>query len=383
MFKIAIGHSDEVDEGRAIEEVIRECEAALQGEKPQAGVLFAGIDFDHKRLLEKISEAYPGLLLTGCSSNAELSPKYGVVEDSVLLTLFASDQIEFSVGLGQGLSGDPKKVTQQAVDQAKASLTGEPKLCFSHFDTLTSSGLGVPQGLNLAMGNQVPVLGGAAADQFQIEHTYQFFGDQVLEDSVVVLLLSGDLLFSYGVSSGRQTTGEKYLLGKIEGSRIYEIGGMRAVDFYHKYLGDVDQEITKFPLAIFEGSDENFFLRTPMSTYEDGSIGFVADIPNGSQARLTQSSRLEILEGAEQAYKKALDAYPGKNPQMIKVTSCAGRKVALGTKVKEEFSILSRASAGKLPIFGFYSFGEMCPLLPGDGSKLHNETIVVCLVGET
>ena len=41
MFRMAVGHSDDIDVQRALDEVIEECEAVLAGAVPSAGLLFA------------------------------------------------------------------------------------------------------------------------------------------------------------------------------------------------------------------------------------------------------------------------------------------------------------------------------------------------------
>lgn len=382
MLEIAIGHSDQIEEEGAIKEVLEECEKSLKGQTPKAGILYAGIDFEHQELLDQILERYPDLLLIGCTSDAEMSSKYGVVEDSVLLVLFVSDQIEFSIGLGENVSQNPDAITKSATEQAMQGLQGNPKLCFTAFDTLTTSGLGVLNGLNQALDNEVPVLGGAAADQFKMERSYQFYRGQVLKDAVAVLLLSGDFHFSYGVSSGRATAGSLQRVGRVEGNRIYEIGDMTAVEFYSKYLGSMDKVIGEFPLAVFEGDEGDSFLRAPSSYNDDGSIEFFADIPAGSKVQLTEANRDGILSAVDSAFHMAMENYQGTKPKMVQVTSCAGRKAVLGTRVKEEFTKLNELTQGELPLFGFYGFGELCPLNKGAASKFHNETIVIWLLGE-
>ena len=47
MFKVAVGHSNDPDSLEAINETIEQCQQSLDGEIPQAGILFAAIDFEH------------------------------------------------------------------------------------------------------------------------------------------------------------------------------------------------------------------------------------------------------------------------------------------------------------------------------------------------
>ncbi|MBW4443009.1 MAG: hypothetical protein KME10_17565 [Plectolyngbya sp. WJT66-NPBG17] len=66
MLKAVFGHSDDPDSQSAIAEVITQCKTALDGFMPQAGLLFAAIDFDHALMLQAINQAFPNLELIGC-----------------------------------------------------------------------------------------------------------------------------------------------------------------------------------------------------------------------------------------------------------------------------------------------------------------------------
>jgi len=140
MFIAASGHSDDIDSLSAFAEIREQCEAALKGQSPQAGILFAGIDFEHQLLLDAINETWPGIELIGCTSDGEISSCLGFREDSISLLLFASDTIDFSFGLGRNLSKDPLAACSQAVEQARAKSELEPRLCIVLPESLTISG---------------------------------------------------------------------------------------------------------------------------------------------------------------------------------------------------------------------------------------------------
>lgn len=65
MLIAASGHSEDIDTLSAFAEVREQCEAVLKGKAPQAGLLFAGIDFEHQELLDAINETWPGIELIG------------------------------------------------------------------------------------------------------------------------------------------------------------------------------------------------------------------------------------------------------------------------------------------------------------------------------
>jgi hypothetical protein len=61
----------------------------------------------------------------------------------------------------------------------------------------TASGVLILDGLKQVLGQNVPIIGGLAADHWRFQKTYQFFRSEVLSDAVPILLFSGALLFSH------------------------------------------------------------------------------------------------------------------------------------------------------------------------------------------
>ncbi len=59
MLSAVVGHSEETDAHAVAEEVLEQCRARLGSTPARAGLLFAGIDFDHQVLLDAINRACP------------------------------------------------------------------------------------------------------------------------------------------------------------------------------------------------------------------------------------------------------------------------------------------------------------------------------------
>ena len=54
----------------------------------------------------------------------------------------------------------------------------------------------------------------------------------------------------------------------------------------------------------------------------------------------------------------------------------------MGTQVGQELKILQDHLPAQLPVSGFYSFGEIAPLVKGQDSFFHGATLVTLLVGQ-
>src|SRR5260221_6580687 len=129
VLKMAVGHSDDVDLADAIAAVIAQCRAALDGLSPQAGILFAAYDSFDRSVVDAVLEAFPGVQVIGGTSAAEVSSVSGYREDSITLSLFASDDVDITVGLAGGLADDVDAACHAAASQALSGTTKDPKLC--------------------------------------------------------------------------------------------------------------------------------------------------------------------------------------------------------------------------------------------------------------
>lgn len=381
MFKVVVGHSNDPDSLFAVEEVLEQCTSSLAGNIPQAGILFAAIDFDHSLILQKINQAFPGIELIGGTTDGEISSVLEFQQDSITLMLFCSDEVQIYAGIGRQVSADAINATKQAVEQAKAQSTEAPKLCLTHPESLTTSGVSILQGLKLALGEDVPIFGGLAADQSRYQNTYQFFHTEVLSDSVPILLFSGSILFSHGIASGWRPIGQPSKVTKVDKNIVYEIDGKPALDFYHYYLGSLSPSM-EYPLAVFAEDGENFYMRAPIAYDEQtGSITFFADIPDLAIIQIAEVGQEDILAASKASCMTALNNYPGQEPSAVILFSCVARRQLLGTKTQQEYLNTKFCLDISLPVCGFYSNGEIAPIYPMGETLFHNETFVTLIMG--
>ena len=383
MFKVTVGHSCDPDATLAIQDVIDSCQQDLADTSPCAGLLLAAPDYEHQILLDALNAAFPNLELIGGTTNSELSSQEGFQQDSLVLILFSSDSIEIRAGLGLGVGNNPQAAAQQAITQATASLTQSPKLCIPLPDGLTSNGSKVVSALTEVLNSPAAIVGGTTGEDFMFEVTHQFYHDQVLTDALPILLFAGDLQFSFGVSSGCGTLGSKGLVTKATENVILEINHQSARLFYDDYFNDEVIEPSDSSLAVFEPGEANFYVRflqersDPQKTY----LKFMGDVPEGATVQIMESSRSDLLDGAKTSIYQAIDAYPGTHPSALLCFSCAGRRVFLGREVAQEYDVLQSLLNSKIPVAGFYTYGEIAPLEQSGKSHFHNFTMVSLLLG--
>ncbi len=384
MLKTTIAHSLELDSQDAAEEVLEQSRVKLGELNPQAGMLFAGIDHNFELILKKIDEAYPAIQLIGCTTDGEISSVHGFSDDSIVLTLFCSERLSFKASVADKVTKDSVTDLIKAVETAKSHLDQEPKICIvtptGYPGVIT--GEDIIEAVRRALGEAIPIFGGLAGDQFRFEGTYQFCNKNVFTDAVPFILISGPLLYSFGVESGWMPIGQKAKVTRSDHNVISRIGDQSAMDFVRHYLGEIAfTPISEFPLAIFEDDGESFCLRSSLATdAEKGSITYTGPIPEGATVQLTHSTRDRIIEAAKASVSSAVAEYPGSKPSIALCFSCTCRKQVLGTRVEEEYMLL-KSSYPDLPVAGFYTYGEIGLLNKDKPAKLHNDTFYTLLIG--
>ncbi|MCK4665681.1 FIST C-terminal domain-containing protein [Candidatus Dependentiae bacterium] len=385
MLKIVIGHSDDVDSRDAIIEILTQCKKDLGKLKPNAGLLFSSIDYEHVVMLKSIRRKFPGLELIGCTTDGEISSILGFKEDSVTLILFYSDSISIKAGLGRDLSKSIKNAAKDAVSTAKKKLRKKkPTLCITVPESLTVSGVKILKGLKHELGNEFPIFGGTAGDQYRMKKTLQFYNDEIYTDSIPVLLFSGPILFSAGISSGWKPIGKKRRVTKVKDNVIFEVDNKPALDYYMHYFGAGSTLFGEYPIAVFnKRTNKNFYIRSPIFfNKENKSITYSADIPKNAFIQFAEGTRDNIISAAKDSVESALKNYPGKNPKAAVIFSCSARKSLLGTRTKEEFNLVKDVIKNDIPVSGFYTYGEIGSCHSCKVTNFHNSTFITLLLGE-
>ncbi|MBT4610600.1 MAG: hypothetical protein HOC05_11210, partial [Gemmatimonadetes bacterium] len=316
MFKVVIAHSEDIDTEDVIEDLLDQVREDLGDDQPKAGLLFACVDHDYQQLVDGVMEAFPAIELVGCTTDAEISTVLGFAEDSVALTLFVSDEVEFAAGVGRDVSKDPVGSLATAAEEARGKLTKEPALALFTPTGLTASGSTMVEALRSALGEEVVLFGGTAGDQWKFEKTHQFYGNEVMLDGAPFLLLSTPIKFSSGARSGWQPIANKGTVTKVENNVVHEIDNGTAIQFYRHYLGDGTMDnVGEFPLAVFEEDGETFFLRAALfGNDEDGTVTFAGDVEMGATVQLTHASRDAVIGATREAVDLAIKEYPGDTP---------------------------------------------------------------------
>ena len=384
MIQVGLGQSEHIDTATATERVIEQCRQNLGGHPPQAGIVFASVNFDHRLMLDKIFDNFPGLDLIGCTTAGEFSTSYGFSDDSISLMLFHSDDVEMGVGVSRALSENQSAAIQTAVEQASDKLSKPVSICLAFPDWNSKSFDLLMRRLNLALGHDCPVFGGVAGTLGNDNLApLQFYRDEVLTDAMPIILFAGPLEYSFSIANSWKPVGKQAKITSAEGRRVKRIDDLNAVDFYRHYLGDHSEPAQEFLLAVYDKNSAQSYLRGPIEYNPDASISFFESIPLGATVQLTEAIPEDMIEDTQNTSRQVVQALPEMKPVFAMAFSCGFRKNLLGTRVGQELQILKDNLPRHLPIVGFYSFGEIAPIVKGQESFFHGATLVTLLVGQS
>jgi hypothetical protein len=383
MFGMAVGHSADVDEKDAVAEALAQCGTALSGGVPPGAVfVFASVEKDYARILAMLHDAFGDVPLIGCTTDGELSSCGGFEEDSLVVAVMSSDSVDFACAAAVGSKSSPQEAAAQAVAEARAQLKGAPALCVTFPNALGTSGALVLDGLKESLGAGVAVVGGVAADQWRFEVTHQFCNGKVFDDAVPVILFSDPIAFSHGVCSGWRPIGKAGVITAVDGNVVLSVDDEPTINFYRRYLGDQAVPSSEYPLAVYPEGQERFRLLTAVShDSQTGSVKLASVAPLGSQVRVTQATRDDVLAAAGQSVSQAMDGLDFE-PKGALFVSCAARKQILGTRTGEEVGHLSERVGADVPFAGLYAYGEISPLQRGGAAEYHTESVVSLILGE-
>ncbi len=225
--------------------------------------------------------------------------------------------------------------------------------------------------------------------------TYEYYQEDVLENSLIGIGFSGKFSFGMGVRHGWEPIGLPMKATKAQGGKLIEVDNRPALSIYEDYFGKEAEELIKEPIAKMaytyplgmsvEGSPE-LLIRDVVIANEKGEITCAAEIPEGSEIRLMLGDYDKAIKAAKEAAENALIQLKGAKPKTIFVFNCVARHKLLGSRIGEEIAAIQDVLGKEVPLIGFYTYGEIAPLSGALGadcrSVFHNETMTLLVLGE-
>lgn len=251
-------------------------------------------------------------------------------------------------------------------------------------DGTLANGDELVKGINECTDGSVIVTGGLAADAGRFTGTVVGLDETPRAGVVVGVGFYGkNLIITHGSRGGWDEFGPIREVTKSKGNKLFSLDNTPALDLYKKFLGPKASELPAsallFPLCL--KLENNYVLvRTILSIDEEnGSMTFAGDVPEGSKVQFMMANFDRLIDGAYDAATESKKVIPA---QWVFMVSCVGRKLVLGHRVDEELEAVAE-TLGKQAIFsGFYSNGEISPMLGSTACSLHNQTMTITTYAE-
>ncbi|MEK7629691.1 MAG: FIST N-terminal domain-containing protein [Patescibacteria group bacterium] len=394
MVKAGVGINQNLsDHKKAASDAGVEALGKLGGSQPNIVFAFSSIQYNQEDVLAGLKSVFPSALIVGGSAAGEIT-SWVTNFDSVNVMAVASDQISFATGIGANVQADSSKAGAMAVEDLIKNKGGQkPNLLILIVDGMAANGSAVVEGARSVLGADAPMIGGSAGDDYLFKKTYEYYNDKVVTDTVVAVGFYGDFSYGFGIRHGWTPVGLPVKVTKANGVWIQELDGQPALKLYEDYFGKEASELVKEPLArmaytypigiAVEGSDE-LLIRDPVIANEKGEISMAAAIPEGATVRLMIGDKDKAIDAAKWAAEMARGQLEGRNPAFILMFNCMARNKLLGLRCHEENQIVQKAIGAEVPMLGFYTYGEIGPLLGKKNTPayFHNETMTLLVVGE-
>ncbi|WP_445452027.1 FIST signal transduction protein [Flavobacterium sp. 25HG05S-40] len=235
--------------------------------------------------------------------------------------------------------------------------------------------------------SKISIFGGLAGDEFSFEKTIVGLNADASAGMIVAVGFYGENIhFGYSSEGGWSDFGPEREVTLSDKNILYKIGDRYALDLYKEYLGKYAEELPGsslyFPLSMKETENSTPVVRTILSINEENkSMTFAGNIPEGSLVRLMKGNLDKLIDASSTAAHKIKNKSDSQK-QIALLISCVGRRIVLGDRVEEELEVIRETFGSNTLLCGFYSYGEISPLLDNVACELHNQTMTITTMFE-
>ncbi|HEY4427622.1 MAG TPA: FIST N-terminal domain-containing protein [Solirubrobacteraceae bacterium] len=356
--------------------------------EPQAAARLLLSSYDLDELLRAINDRSGGVPLIGCSTAGEIATD-GPGDAGVVIAALGGEGFTITTAAAADAS-EQLRAAGARVARCAEALDGHPnRVLVMLTDGLAGDQQEIVRGAYSTVGASVPLVGGCAGDDLQMRNTHQLHNNRVLENAVVGATISSQGPMGIGVRHGWRRVGEPVVVTRSANNRVFTLDDRVALDVYMERLEPPAEArrdpaaFTRFalthPLGLSGRSGEDHVRFVGEANFEDGSLGFIAEVPQGGMAWFMEGDDTSVLEATSAACADALVPLQGGSPLGLIAFDCIARRGVLGDDgIATEIGEVAR-SAGGAPVAGFYTYGEIARTRGQSG--FHNQTLVVLAVG--
>lgn len=380
-----VGHSSATEAEAAGREAVR---AALGGQTPRREDLvfiFPSATYDLQALHRAaMAEAAPASLV-GATSCGQVFTHQAQSSRGCAAAWIPAEEDETSFGVchlervDDDIAGTARQAAETARDRADERYPHSVLLILS--DGLTPDQRLVALGAYEVTGATVPLVGGAAGDDFLWKETHTFGEGVMRTNGILAVWLNSRRPMGVSIDHGWRPIGRPMLVTRADGTIIRELDGRPALDAYlSERGGDVDPDDPEFikdtlehPVGLPNSQGRYDVRQLHASLPEGGGLNFNTGMPEQTVLQVMTSEPESLVQGAGRAASTAI-AQVGQTARVALVFSCGSRIALLNERVGDEIAAISAGLEGA-PACGLFTFGEFARVLGSTG--VHNSSVAI------
>jgi hypothetical protein len=343
------------------------------------------LSFGEREILENcdlygtLKEKYPNAKIVICSTAGQMT-NFNIIKKTIVATAIEFENTEIKIAKynllqEKNLALLGKKIKEEIVTDDLTAIMVLSEGTYVNGTELVNE-------LTQATASRIPIFGGIAGDSRNFHKTIVGVNENAKEGEIVLIGFYGShLKFGFGCEGGWTDFGPEREVTHSNKNVVYKIGDHYALDLYKEYLGqyanDLPGSALYFPLSMKENEKASPVVRTILSINEDEkSMTFAGDIPKGATVKLMKGNFDKLIDASYAAAKASISEMT-HNPQLVMAVSCVGREIVLDNRIEEEIENMKQVYGEEAFLFGFYSYGEISPVVLHKPCELHNQTISI------
>ncbi|MDB5187067.1 MAG: hypothetical protein JWM07_539 [Candidatus Saccharibacteria bacterium] len=359
---------------------------AFDNKPADAVIIFASSSHDYASVLKSITTTCNPKILLGCSSAGEfISEQHG--EGAISAIAFRSDHLQFSVGLGINILGDPDHAAQEVVE----SFGGMTDTSFPYrsalvlADALAGHTDELIDHLNKATAGTYQFFGGGAGDDAKFSKTHVFLGTKIYTNAVVALEILSKKPIGIGVRHGWKQSSVKMRVTESDGAKLVSLNSIPILNVLQKHAENTNQKFDeKNPIPFFLHNvigietPNGYKLRVPLSINNDGSVNCASDIPQGTIVSIMKTDSESASNAAREATEDALRQVGNHEPGVALLFDCVATRLRTGQEFEYELDTVTKKLQPAV-MAGCNTYGQIARV-DGQFNGFHNCTAVVCVI---
>jgi len=336
---------------------------------PSFILAYATVDFPLLKLLEGLRKDFPSAPIFGCTSYQGVFSREGFFRGAALLAGEPGDGLHVTAVARRANAGDARGKADAACREIVAALNGKPRVILMHATPGFEER--IVEGIESAIGHEVAIFGGSAADD-SIAGDWQVFGGTTLIDQGFVLAAFSSLEDIYGgFLGGFLPTSRAGRVTKSEGRKVLEIDGRPAALVYNEWTGGIiDVEVKEGGVVLLKTSlqpvgrvvDDTLgvTMRVLCHPHEvtGSALSFFTEIPTGENITLMLGSQTQLMSRMEKVIQRAAAGQKGLLSLKGGLFVYCGGSLGLILDEASEIARQFKKGAGDIPFVGVATFGE-------------------------